>query len=83
MLYCSIALYITSKQGAEELTRRKYLGINGEVAYTKTYESMSNPRRCFNCHKFDDHLTEIDRMDNTRLILADFRCSSLPEVGFV
>jgi hypothetical protein len=54
-LHCSIVLFLTSKQEAEELIRRKYLDVDGEVAYTKTYEPKPTPRRCFNCHKFDDH----------------------------
>jgi hypothetical protein len=54
-LYCSVALYLTSKQEADDLLHRKYIDVDGEVAYTRVYEPVVGPRRCFNCHKFTNH----------------------------
>lgn len=54
-LHCSIALYLSSKQEADELIHRKYLEVDGEVAYTKKYEQVAKPRRCFKCQKFGNH----------------------------
>ena len=46
-LHCSVVLFLGNKQKADELIHRKYLEVDGEVVYTKTYERIANPRRCF------------------------------------
>lgn len=54
-LYCSVVLYLASKPEAEKLLSRKYIDVDGEVAYTRVFEPSVGPRRCFRCHQFDSH----------------------------
>ena len=39
-LYCSVAIYLASGDEAESLLHRKFLEVDGELAYTKPYVRM-------------------------------------------
>jgi hypothetical protein len=53
--YCSIVIYLPSKQEAEKMIEQRYMDFEGEVAYTRTFEKITTPIRCFKCHKFASH----------------------------
>ena len=48
-LYCSVALYLSSKQEADGLLHRKCIGMDGKAAYIRVYEPSIGPRRFFSC----------------------------------
>jgi outer membrane murein-binding lipoprotein Lpp len=54
-LYCSVAIYLASKDEAENLLRRKFMEVDGEVAYTRPYLQIPTPKRCYHCQKFEQH----------------------------
>jgi len=54
-LYCSVVLYLASRPEAERLLNRKYIDVDGEVAYTRVFGPSVGPRRCFQSHQFDKH----------------------------
>jgi len=54
-LYCSVAIYLASREEAESLLHRKFVEIDGELAYTKPYVKMPTPQQCYNCQTFDKH----------------------------
>jgi len=53
--YCSIVIHLSDKREAERMLDQKCMEFDGEVAYTKVFEHIPIPMRCFNCHKFGNH----------------------------
>jgi hypothetical protein len=53
--YCSIVIHLSDQQEAERMLYQQYMDFDGEVAYTKVFESIPTPMRCYNCQKFDSH----------------------------
>jgi hypothetical protein len=53
--HCSIVIHLASKNDAERMIDQNYMEFNGRVAYTRVFESIPTPRRCFKCHKFENH----------------------------
>ncbi|KAH7111783.1 hypothetical protein B0J11DRAFT_189782 [Dendryphion nanum] len=54
-LYCSIAIYLANNEEAESLLHRKFIEVDGKLAYTKPYTKIAIPRRCYNCQAFEKH----------------------------
>jgi hypothetical protein len=48
-------MHLSKREEAERMLDQKYMDFDGEVAYTKEFVNLPTPRRCFNCHKFENH----------------------------
>jgi hypothetical protein len=53
--YFSVVMLLSKREDAERMLEQNYMDFDGEVAYMRVYENLPRPKRCFNCHKFENH----------------------------
>ena len=51
-VHSSMVLYLGSRQDADNLLRKGFVEVDGEIAFARPYQRRNGPQRCFKCHQF-------------------------------